>query len=549
VAAPAAGLDYMRLRAEFRWRIPPRFNIGVACVDDQPPAAPALIAPAADGALREYSFGEVAAQSNRLANGLRDVGIDQGDRVGIVLPQRVETLLSHVAVYKLGAVAVPMSVLFGYEALLHRLGDSGARAVITDDGCLERVAEAAEAAGGVQVILVEEPARPPHLSFTRLVMDGADRLDPVPTGADDPALIIYTSGTTGPPKGALHGHRVLLGHQPGFQLSHDFYPQEGDVFWTPADWAWIGGLINSLLSSLFHGRPVVGAARGAFDPEWSTSLIRTQGVRNVFLPPTALKMMRQADVALAAGTLRTVMSGGEVLGEEMLEWAREHLGVTVNEIYGQTEANYVVGNSSHLWPVRPGSMGMAYPGHDVAALDPAGAPAAAGETGEVAIRMPDPVAFLGYWNQPEATKAKVPDGWLRTGDLARVDGDGYLWFQGRIDDVISSAGYRIGPEEIEQCLLKHPAVALPAVIGVPDEFRGQAIKAFIRLVPGVEPSEDLKREIQSFVRRRLAAYEYPRWIEFVDEIPLTVTGKIRRSELRRVEEERVQREQEGGGDG
>ena len=441
-----------------------------------------------------------------------------------------------------------MSILFGHEALLHRLGDSGAEAVVTDGERLERVAEVA-ASVGAQVVVADERASPPQSDFWELVAGGADRLDPVQTRPDDPALIIYTSGTTGPPKGALHSHRVLIGHQPGFQLSHDFFPQEGDLVWTPADWAWIGGLINALLSSLFHGRPVVGAARGSFDPERSADLIVRHGVRNVFLPPTALKMMRNAGVSLPTGTLRTVMSGGEVLGEEMLEWARAQLGVTVNEIYGQTEANYVVGNSSTAWPVRPGSMGRPYPGHDVEVLLPDGSAAPRGEVGEVAVRAADPVVFLGYWQQPEATAEKVPDEWLRTGDLARTDEEGYLWFQGRIDDVITSAGYRIGPEEVEQCLLKHPAVSLPAVIGVPDEVRGQSVKAFIQLVDGVTPNEELKREIQQFVRGRLAAYEYPRSIEFLAEIPLTVTGKVRRAELRRREAQAREGEAEGGGAG
>jgi acetyl-CoA synthetase len=464
-----------------------------------------------------------------------------------VLQQGVETLLAHLALYKLGAVAVPMSVLFGHDALLHRLGDSESCAVVTDRERLDRVAGAAEQVDA-RIVVVGEQARDPQQSFWDLVAGGDERLDPVPTRPDDPALLIYTSGTTGPPKGALHGHRVLIGHQPGFSLSHDFFPQEGDRFWTPADWAWIGGLINSLLSTLFHGRPVVGAARGAFDPEWSARLVLEQKVRNVFLPPTALKMMRQAGVSLPGGALRTVMSGGEVLGAEMFDWAREHLGATVNEIYGQTEANYVVGNSAAAWPVRPGSMGRPYPGHSVAVLGPDGSNAATGNTGELAVKVPDPVAFLGYWNDPQATREKVRGEWLQTGDLGRFDEDGYLWFQGRRDDVISSAGYRIGPEEIEQCLLGHPAVALPAVIGVPDDVRGQAVKAFVQLAEGVEPGEGLELEIQTFVRERLAAYEYPRSIEFVEEIPLTVTGKIRRAELRRREEERRQHA-EGGGAG
>jgi acetyl-CoA synthetase len=547
VIVRARTASYEQLRTDFRWRVPARFNIGVACADAQPPGALALVALPAGGERQEYTFGELAFLSNRLGNSLRGLGVARGDRVGIVLPQRVETGIAHLALYKLGAVAVPMSVLFGHEALLHRLGDSGARAVITDGRCLERVAALAGELGGLGVLVVDDPVQAPHRSFWQLIGAGSTALDPLQTAADDPALLIYTSGTTGPPKGALHAHRALLGHQPGFQLSHDFFPQEDDVFWTPADWAWIGGLINSLLSAWLHGRPIVGAVRERFEPEWAAHVIREHRVRNVFFPPTALKLMRQAGVALRPGTVRTVMSGGEVLGEEMLAWGREHLGVTINEIYGQTEANYVVGNSATVWEVKPGSMGRAYPGHAVAVVDEDGTVVPPGEVGQLGVRVPDPVAFLGYWAQPAATSEKIRGNWLRTGDTARADEDGYLWFQGRTDDIISSAGYRIGPEEIEQCLLRHPAVALSAAIGIPDEVRGEAIKAFVRLVDRVDRTDQLKREIQDFVRRRLAAYEYPREIEFVDELPLTVTGKIRRSELRRLERERAGGAQKGGG--
>jgi acetyl-CoA synthetase len=303
-----------------------------------------------------------------------------------VLPQRLETAVTHAAVYKLGAIAVPMSVLFGYEALLHRLGDSGAAFVVTDGERLERVASAARETGAA-LIGVDGPVAAPHYAFDDLVASADPRFKPVATTAETPALIIYTSGTTGSPKGALHGHRVLLGHQPGFQLSHDRFPQEGDRFWTPADWAWIGGLLNGLFSSWYHGRAIIAASRGAFDPTWATGVIEGAGARNTFLPPTALRMMRAAGSRLRPGVLRTAMSGGEALGEDTHAWARESLGVCVNEIYGQTEANYVIGNSQELWPVRPGSMGRAYPGHEVAVHD-----------GEIVVRLPDPVAFLGYWN-------------------------------------------------------------------------------------------------------------------------------------------------------
>jgi acetyl-CoA synthetase len=532
------GVTYQALREEFAWQVPAAFNLGVACADRHPAGDLALVEASAGGARRDVTFGELTELSNRFANALRGLGVGAGDRVGIVLPQRLETSLAHLAVYKLGAIAVPLSGLFGPDALHYRLGDSGARVVVADAAALDRVAEVAAELGGVEVVVAGPAASPPHRAFWELTAGASADLEVAATGADTPALLIYTSGTTGPPKGALHGQRVLLGHLPGFDLSHDFFPQSGDCFWTPADWAWIGGLMDALMPSWYHGRPVVAAARQAFDPAWAADLIQRYRVRNVFLPPTALKLMRQAGVRVPHGTLRSVMSGGEPLGEELQSWGRDALGVWINEIYGQTEANYVVGNSSAVWEVRPGSMGRPYPGHEVAVLRADGNPAAPGEVGEIAVRAPDPVLFLAYWGRPDATREKVVDGWLRTGDLGRVDDDGWFWFEARADDVINSAGYRIGPAEIEECLLHHPAVAMAAAIGVPDELRGQVVKAFVKLADGATASEELKEEIRALVRSRLAAYEYPRQIEFVNALPLTTTGKIRRAELRRIEAER-----------
>jgi acetyl-CoA synthetase len=427
-----------------------------------------------------------------------------------------------------------MSPLFGPQALMYRLGDAAAKAVIVDPSKVDAIAEVAQALPGLETIVMGDQATSPHRAFWPLVSDASEALRAVETHADDPALLIYTSGTTGPPKGALHGHRVLLGHLPGFQLSHNFFPQPDDLFWTPADWAWIGGLMDALMPTWYYGRPIVAAPRRAFDPEWALQLIAEHRVRNVFLPPTVLKMMRQAGLRPSRRELRSIMSGGESLGEEMLNWSEEHLGVGVNEIYGQTEVNYVVGNCSEVWPVRAGSMGRPYPGHTVAVLDEDGAQAAVGDVGEIAVSTGDPVAFLRYWEQPDATAAKytADGGWLRTGDLASVDDDGYLWFTSRSDDVINSAGYRIGPAEIEECLMQHRAVAMAAAVGVPDPIRGEVVKAFIQLAQGNEPSPELVDDIQQLVRRRLAAYEYPREVEFVDELPLTTTGKIRRADLR-----------------
>lgn len=536
------GRGYEEIRREFRWRIPSALNIATVCADRHPGHALALVVVPPNGrAPRNYTFDEVTQLSRRLANVLRELTIRPGDRVGIILPQGIEAAIAHLAVYRLGAVALPLSILFGPDALRFRLQDSGARAVLADDAATEKILDLAGELPDLEVILSTRSAsrqKPRVVDLWQSIRSASATFQTVSTSSDDPALLIYTSGTTGSPKGALHAQRVLLGHLPGFELSHDFLPQPGDLFWTPADWAWIGGLMDALLPSWYHGVPVVAAPRRGFDPEWCFWLLGEYRIRNAFLPPTALKMMRQMGVRRRNLSLRTVMSGGEVLGAEVLKWGQEVLGVTINEIYGQTEANYVVGNCAAAWPVRPGSMGRAYPGHDVEILSRDGDPAPPGVVGEIGVRLPDPVAFLGYWRQPEATREKVKDGWLRTGDIAEKDEDGYLWYKARSDDVIISAGYRIGPSEVEECLLRHPAVGLAAVIGVPDETRGQAIKAFVVLKEGVVASSQLEQEIQAFVRKRLAAYQYPRYVQFVSNLPLTTTGKVRRAALRQAEEQR-----------
>jgi acetyl-CoA synthetase len=496
-----------------------------------------------DGTVERYSFGDLAQMSNRFANALRSDGIALGDRVAIILPQLPATVIAHLAVYKLGAVAVPMSTLFGPDAFEMRLRDSGTKLIVTDTATLPRIEEIADRLPSLQrFVLTSGTARArPSRTLEQMLAGGSPEFTAAPTKSEDPALLIYTSGTTGGPKGALHGHRILFGHLPGFELSHDFFPQADDLFWTPADWAWIGGLMDALFPALHHGRCTFSMeSSGAFDPERALSRMSRYAVRNTFLSPTALKIMRQGDAQPPGDfRLRTIMSGGEALGEEMLDWVRGRFGVTVNEIYGQTECNYVVGNSSALYKVKPGSMGKGYPGHRVAVVNEQGEPAGPDTLGEIAVKRPDPVMFLGYWQKPKATKEKYLGEWLLTGDLARVDDDGYLHFAGRKDDVINSAGYRIGPTEIESTLIKHPAVAMAAVIGVPDKIRGEVVKAYITTKQGVEGSGKLATDIQAFVRTRLAAYEYPREVEFIDQMPLTTTGKIRRNELRARHQEKV----------
>ena len=527
------GESYNEIYGGFRWELPERFNIGVAACDRHADGSRrlALVYEAPNGTAQRFSYDDLKRLSNRCANALAAMGIGPGDRVGVLLPQRPETAIAHIAIYKLGAVALPLFTQFGPDALEHRLGDSAARALITDG---ENLAKVPDGLSELATILVVEGDGRGNPLFWPSLERAAAEFSPVNTGIDDPALVIYTSGTTGKPKGALHAHRVLLGHLPGVQLAHDFFPAPGDLYWTPADWAWIGGLLDVLLPSLYFGVPVLAHRARKFDPEEAFALMGRHGVRNAFLPPTALKIMRQvaAPCARFGHRLRSVASGGEALGEDILGWCREAFGVEVNEFYGQTEANLLVGNCASLFPVRPGSMGRATPGHRVEVVASDGRPLPAGESGIIGVQRPDPVMFLGYWNNPEATRAKFAGEWCLTGDVAVKDGDGYIWYKGREDDLISSGGYRIGPTDIEDCLMKHPAVLMAAVVGSPDPVRGEIVKAFV--VPRSEVAADcrLADEIRKFVGARLAHYQAPREIVFVPDLPLTATGKIMRRELR-----------------
>ncbi|MEJ2153955.1 MAG: acyl-CoA synthetase [Desulfobacteraceae bacterium] len=534
--------NFDTLYRNFRWDVPENLNIAEVVCDRHSDRSNkvALHYEAKDGTAATYTFGQIKRLSNQLANALDGLGLTAGARVAIVLPQCPETALTHLACYKKALVALPLSILFGTDALEYRLRDSGASVVITNAQRIDTIQQLQDQLPDLRHVIGCNCGHP-QMEFWQLMEKASDHLHGVATKADDPALLIYTSGTTGPPKGALIAHRAIIGNLPGFELSHDFFPQPDDLFWTPADWAWTGGLWDALLPAWYYGKPVLAYNGGKFDPEASARLIGKYRVRNAFIPPTALKMMRRIPDLKARYKLdlRSIMSAGESVGEELIHWGRDVLGVTINEMWGQTEFNYLVGNCAAAMDVRPGSMGKPYPGHVVDIIDDAGEVLPAGETGEFAARRGDPVMFLGYWNNPEATRAKFSGKWFRTGDVGYRDEEGYLWFVGRKDDVISSAGYRIGPGEIEDCLLKHPAVLAAAVIGKPDELRGSIVKAFIVLSPGFKPDTQLRDAIQNEVRQRLAAYEYPREIEFIDELPLTTTGKIRRVALRRMELERA----------
>lgn len=539
--------SYKDLYHNYTWHIPDTFNIAEAICDRHALGNDtALVYEDDHGHVSRYTFRDLQRLSNRLANAYTHMGIQKGDRVGILLSQQPETLIAHLAGFKVGAVNIPLFTLFGPEALEYRLNNSEAKLVLAESAQLDKIIEIKDRLAHLESIICiggSGDLGQNIISFSDAVENASDEFKTVQSSPEDPALIIYTSGTTGPPKGALHAHRVLLGHLPGVEVSHNFFPQSGDFFWTPADWAWIGGLIDVLFPSLYHKVPVLACRLKKFDPDEALKLMARHGVRNVFLPPTALKMIRAASDPENCRNLnlRTLASGGEQLGEEILEWGKSRLGLEINEFYGQTEANLLVSNCSQIMPVKPGSMGRAVPGHRVAVIDRDGKKLAAGQEGEVAVRRPDPVMFLGYWRKPDATSDKFIGEWMTTGDTGTMDEEGYFFFKGRNDDVITCSGYRIGPSEVEDCLLRHPAVSLSAVIGKPDDVRGQIVKAFIVLREGRQASEELKKDIQNFVKTRLAAHEYPREVEFINEIPLTVTGKVKRMDLRDMEEKRMQK--------
>ena len=513
----------------FRWSIPERFNIGTDVVRHE---GVALIEIDAAGKLREFRFRDVDRLSNRLANALRAHGLSRADRLAVLLPQRHETGVAHVAAWKAGLVSVPLFTLFGEEALEFRLQDSGARALLTDREQLPKIEKLRERLPDLRVVFCVDGAAEGALDLHAELDKASEDFAPVDTGAEDPAVIIYTSGTTGQPKGALHAQRVLLGHLPGVEFPHDGFPQPGDRFWTPADWAWIGGLFDVLMPAWHHGVSVVAHRARKFDPAEAMRLLAKHSVRNVFMPPTALKLLRASGAADAGVRLRSLASGGESLGEDVIDWGRSVFGLTINEFYGQTECNLVVGNGWDLPPVRPGWTGTAIPGHVVGIVDEDGRELPRGREGSIAYKRPDPVMFLGYWNNQPATRAKFRGNWLVSGDSGLCDEAGYFRFIGRDDDVITSGGYRIGPGEIETCLSRHPAVALAAAVGEPDPIRTEVVKAVVVLKPGYAASQAMAAELQEHVRSRLAAHEYPRIVQFVSELPLTATGKIIRRALR-----------------
>ena len=569
---------YAALHHGFHWQVDEHFNIAEVCCsrwanarEDKPDAIKRVaIRDHKQGARSTfYTYFELKKAADALSHVLAGLGVQRGDRVAIVMPQRFETAVAYMAVFQMGAVAMPLSMLFGPEALAFRLHDSEAVLAICDESSIASVQTVRAECLALRTVLAVGAAQGQgDLDYAVNMAKHKRAFTAVKTRADDAAILIYTSGTTGPPKGALLPHRALIGNLPGFVCSQNWFGFDGKtnasskaVFWSPADWAWTGGLMDALLPTLYFGRPIV-AFNGRFSPELAFGLMASQGVTHTFLFPTALKAMMKAYPQPRQHfklKLQGMMSAGEAVGDAVFDYCREQLGVVVNEMFGQTEINYVVGNSALLWPARPGSMGKGYPGHRVAVIDDAGDECAVGVPGDVAVNrydehgVPDPIFFLGYWKKDAASQAKFTGDWCRTGDLARRDADGYLWYEGRADDLFKAAGYRIGPGEIENCLVKHPAVANAAVVPKPDRERGAVVKAYVVLAPdliaararysGATDTFDMEiiAQLQLHVKNLLAPYEYPKEIEFIDALPMTTTGKVQRRVLRLQEEERFKR--------
>ena len=534
--------DFDHLRREFTWEIPDRFNIAeYVCdrwMDDDERVA--LLAEDEAGTEREYSFRELGQAANRLANVLSNRGIQRGDVVGICAPPKPETAISHIAIWKIGAVSVPLSTLFGADALQYRLNDCQAKGCIVDEANLESLRRVRDSLGALDTVLTigDVTKTAGERDFWQAVEGASPEFETVSTNAEDDAIIIYTSGTTGDPKGVLQAHRFFLGHLPVFITTFcnlELRPE--DVFWSPSEWAWVATLFDILFPALFYGKTVLAYDGGPFDPENTFELIEKYGVTNFLAPPSALRQMMNVSSSgevYEPNRLRVLTSGG--LDPNIVTWVRETFGTpVVHEAYGQTEANIIAGQCSALMESPEGCMGKPGPGHEMRIVDPETSEpdVAPGDVGEIALKYDgDPVAFKEYWNAPEKTAQKVQNGWLLTEDLGWADKNGHLYFKSRKDDVILSSGYKIGPEEVEQSLAEHDAVAEVGVIGVPDDQRGQIAKAFVELAPSYNPSRELKEELKQHVKLNLAKYEYPREIEIVESLPMTRTGKVKRIDLR-----------------
>jgi acetyl-CoA synthetase len=528
--------------ARHRWQIPSDYNVTLDCLERpfHKQAAVALYYEDDEGHTATYTFGQIRDASCRFANALRSLDVKRGDVVAVHTPQRPETAIIHMALYRLGAIGLPISKLFGPDAIQYRLENSSAKAILMEPETVGKLDGVRDKVPTLKHVIVCG-GKADGLDFDDLLAKGSDRFTPdrAPS-AEDPLLLMYTSGTTGNPKGVLHVNRYVLGHN-GIDYSYNFL-REGDLYYSPADWAWAGGLLDGLLAIWPYGTPVLAyRSKARFDPEVTLRLLEKYGASVGLYPPTALKSLREVKQPREKFTklkLRCIVSGAEPVSPELARWVDEELKVEFNQGFGQTEANYFIGTCGAMEPYKLEPLGKPFPGHRVAVVDVDGKPVKHGEIGEIAIGRVSPVVMKEYWKNPEAMQEKFKGEWCVTGDMGYADDEGYVYFQGRGDDVIKTSGYRVGPAEIEAKIIEVAGVASCAVIGVSDPQRGQAIKAFIKVLPGTEKSDALIRQIQEHVKKKLAAHEYPREIEFIDEFPMTVTGKVRRRDLREAEEKK-----------
>lgn len=538
LGAPAT---YDSLYQSFQVDLPERYNMAADTIlrhaNGPMAAATALIYEEADGTVTRLDYQQLANASARVAALFRAQGIGKGDVIGCYLGQGVQAALTYLAGFRLGAIIAPLSQLYGPETVVHALRDSNAQLLVTDSDLWSRIVARRDDFPDLKTILVSGSASDDTLPFCAWT-DTEPYFPCADTQSNDPALLLYTSGSTGLPKGILHAHRILRGYLASVSLFYEMQMSDPEqVLWTPSDWSWVAGIFNVMMTGWFFGHAVV-ASRARFDEREAFALMERLGVTHCFLTPTALK--RMAAIAAPRDTwpklaLRAIGTGGEPLPGAVLDWADQALDVPINEFYGLTEVNHLIGNCRSLYPIKPGSMGRPYPGHVIEVIDEEGNPLPDGEDGEIAARNDDPTLFLGYWNQPDRTAAMEVGQWIRSGDFGYRDEDGYFWYRGRNDDLIKSAGYRIGPAEIEDALVRHDAVAEAAVIGSPDPDRGQIVKAFVRLVTGHDGDPALVAALQEHVKKALAFYKYPREIEFVTEFKQTSTGKIDRKYLRILE--------------
>lgn len=535
--------SYDQLYEDFEWVIPDQFNMAELVCDRwaaKDGERDAAYFEDAAGNETTYTFTRLQREANQLANILSERGVGRGDRVAVDGSPTPEVLVTNIAVQKLGAVIVPLSARFGPDGLQYRLEDSGTIAYVTGPGNIETLREVRGDLEDLQTVFVTKGIDPADDEVPlREAMEGASvDFETVETNADDNAYIIYTSGTTGAPKGVVHTHELLIGHLPLFIAGFcDLELDDEDVFRIPVEWSWLGSLFALIMPALYYGQPIVGYF-GEFEPQVEFDLIEKYDISVDILPNTILRMMAQVpdvEETLDLSSIRTVPTGGEALDQSAWEWAVDVFGDVIIQSYGQTEANMLLGNFPGLKENRPETLGLPAPGHEIRIVEPETAEPTVdtGDIGEIAVRYEsNPVCFDEYWKKPEKTENKVRNGWLVTEDLGWQDEDGYFHFKSRKDDVIISSGYRIGPDEVEDYLGGHEAVADAGVIGIPHEERSEVPKAFVVLLEGYEPTEELKQDLQAYVKDGLAAYEYPREIEFVDELPRTSTGKLRRTDLR-----------------